>query len=92
MIRIWHYRVNGKCGIKFCKTGQISGTYLIWYGIGRFLIESLRTDSLMIGNFKAAQLVSILFVAVGIIIIITKNSLRYNTRYNDLENIDEIRF
>ena len=31
----------------------------MWYGIGRLFIESLRTDSLMIGSLKVAQLVSI---------------------------------
>ena len=25
-------------------------TYFIWYGIGRFFIEGLRTDQLQIGN------------------------------------------
>ena len=27
----------------------------MWYSLGRFFIESLRTDSLMLGNFKVAQ-------------------------------------
>ena len=44
--------------------------YLIWYGIGRFLIESLRQDSLLLGNFKVAQLVSLLFVVFGLFILI----------------------
>lgn len=45
------------------KDGQLTCIYLMWYSLGRFFIESLRTDSLMINNFKAAQIVSvILFV------------------------------
>ncbi len=46
--------------------GQIAGLYLILYSIGRFFIEGLRTDSLMFGPFRAAQLISILFVALGL--------------------------
>lgn len=49
------------------KTGQLTCLYLVWYSIGRYLIESLRTDSLMLGNFKVAQLVSISLILVGLI-------------------------
>lgn len=77
----------------YCKIGQTSAFYLIWYGIGRFLIESLRTDSLMLGNFKVAQIVSIILVLSGIIILILKSrGSKLDNRYNDMENIDEIRF
>ena len=55
---------------KKVKVGQICGFYMIWYGIGRYLIESLRTDALMFGEFKIAQLVSMLLVIVGLIFVI----------------------
>ena len=55
---------------KRIKIGQIAGFYMIWYGIGRYLIESLRTDALMAGGFKIAQLVSILLVVVGLIFVV----------------------
>lgn len=45
--------------------GQIFCGYLIWYGIGRFFIESTRTDSLMFGTIKASQLVAILAIVGG---------------------------
>lgn len=48
--------------------GQIFCGYLVWYGCGRFLIESLRTDSLMMGNIRASQLVAIVTVIGGIIL------------------------
>ncbi|MBW5448995.1 prolipoprotein diacylglyceryl transferase [Cohnella sp. CFH 77786] len=32
--------------LKFLKTGELFLTYFIWYSIGRFFIEALRTDSL----------------------------------------------
>lgn len=49
------------------KLGQITSIYFIWYGIGRLLIESIRTDSLMLGNVKIAQLISICMILIGII-------------------------
>ena len=52
------------------KVGQICGFYMIWYGVGRYLIEMLRTDALMYGNLKVAQMVSILLVVVGLIFVI----------------------
>ena len=39
--------------------GQIVLLYGILYSIERFLVESLRTDSLMIGPFKQAQVISL---------------------------------
>lgn len=51
---------------KYIKVGQLTCIYLLWYGIGRLFIESLRTDSLMLGNIKIAQLMSILFIILGL--------------------------
>lgn len=47
------------------RRGDLAYCYLMWYGAIRFFIEARRTDSLMIGNFKMAQLTSILFILVG---------------------------
>ena len=44
--------------------------YLIWYGVGRLFIESLRSDSLYIGIFKVSQIVSVLLILIGIIMYI----------------------
>lgn len=38
--------------------GQHFCLYLAWYGLGRFFIESLRTDSLTIGPFRISQLLA----------------------------------
>lgn len=48
--------------------GQLFTFYMIIYGIGRFFIEGLRTDSLYIGGFRVSQLVSLGMIAVGILI------------------------
>ena len=52
---------------KYLKVGGLTCVYLIWYSVGRFFIESMRTDSLMIGGFKAAQIVSLIFFIIGIL-------------------------
>ncbi|OFI48313.1 prolipoprotein diacylglyceryl transferase [Floricoccus tropicus] len=51
---------------KFMRRGQIFAFYLIWYGIGRFFIEGMRTDSLMLGPIRVSQIVSILILLAGI--------------------------
>ena len=38
--------------------GQIALGYVAWYGLGRTLIEGLRMDSLMLGNFRVSQLLA----------------------------------
>lgn len=47
--------------------GQIFYMYLIWYGLGRFWIEGLRTDSLYLieGVIRISQLVALLSLIVG---------------------------
>ena len=49
--------------------GQIFLEYVIWYGIGRAFIEGLRTDSLMLGDFRVSQILSVALVAAGIIVL-----------------------
>jgi phosphatidylglycerol---prolipoprotein diacylglyceryl transferase len=47
------------------KTGAIFLIYLIAYGIGRFGVEGLRTDSLMLGPLRISQVVSLVGIAIG---------------------------
>lgn len=56
---------------KFRKfSGQILWSYLVWYGFGRFFIEGLRTDSLMLGPIRFSQLVSAVIFIAGLIMLI----------------------
>lgn len=49
------------------RVGEITCFYLIWYSVGRFFIEGLRTDSLMIfGTFRVAQMISLIGIGLGI--------------------------
>ncbi len=56
--------------------GSIIVEYITLYSLGRFFIEGLRTDSLMLGPIRMAQFVSLLGVAVGVVlhIILSKRS------------------
>ena len=55
--------------------GELAMMYLFGYGIGRFLIEGIRTDSLMIGPFKVSQVVALSCIAVSTAVL-TFNYLR----------------
>ena len=56
--------------------GQVSLCYMAWYGIGRFFIEGLRTDSLMLGAFRVSQLLA-LVLCVGAVLLLAVQALRY---------------
>jgi phosphatidylglycerol:prolipoprotein diacylglycerol transferase len=47
--------------------GALFLAYVGLYSIGRFWVEGLRTDSLMLGQVRAAQLVSLLGIAVALV-------------------------
>ncbi len=49
------------------KTGTLFLTYLIAYGCGRFWIEGLRMDSLMLGPLRIAQVVSLVQIGLGVL-------------------------
>lgn len=66
--------------LPYTKNGHPTAFYLIWYGIGRLYIESLRTDSLMFGSLKMAQVVSIVMIGLGILLIFR------NLKFNPFEN------
>lgn len=55
---------------KFFRQGEVAATYVIWYGIGRTFIESMRTDSLYLGPLRVSQWLSMILVVAGIIFII----------------------
>ncbi len=48
------------------KVGTLALVYLVFYSIGRFWIEGLRTDSLMLGPLRMAQMVSIVGIVLGL--------------------------
>ncbi len=76
---------------RYIKNGQILSFYLIWYGIVRLIIESFRTDSLMLADFKIAQVVSIIMIFIGLYITISqKQKPKLEDLYNKYD--EEIKF
>ncbi len=75
---------------KFRKfSGQIFLCYGIWYGIGRTIIEGLRTDSLYIGNssIRVSQLISVaLVVACAVILVVMLIKTKKNPK--PVEGVD----
>ena len=49
------------------KRGDLAYAYMMWYGVIRFFIEARRTDSLLIGSFKMAQVTSVFFILIGLL-------------------------
>lgn len=67
------------------KVGQTTSLYLMWYGIGRFFIEAWRTDSLMLGGFKVAQIISVCIFLGGLLFFFYLMHLgKYEKLYNDI--------
>lgn len=82
-ILIWNIRK-----LKFAKKGDSLGFYMIWYGIGRFFIEFMRTDSLYVNLFghelKQNVIISGVLVVLGIAYILIKRFvLKINTPFRD---------
>ncbi|MEW4354097.1 prolipoprotein diacylglyceryl transferase [Streptococcus pneumoniae] len=50
----------------FLKRGDVTAFYLIWYGIGRMMIEGMRTDSLMLGGLRVSQWLSAILIVIGL--------------------------
>ena len=50
--------------------GQIALMYVAWYGLGRAMIEGLRTDSLWWGNFRVSQVLAAVTCLAAVIALI----------------------
>ncbi len=75
--------------------GGVFALYLIGYGIGRFFIEGLRTDSLWWGSFRVSQVLSAALVVGAVLYLIfasrNKNEvLEYKGAYDASMTADEI--
>ncbi len=57
------------------RRGSVFAIYLIVYSIGRFVIETFRTDSLMLGFLRTAMMVSIICITAGVVILYVNRKL-----------------
>lgn len=52
--------------------GQITLIYLIIYSFARMIIEGLRTDSLMLGNIRVSQVLSLIILIISSFVYTTR--------------------
>ena len=53
--------------------GNLLFLYLAWYGLGRAVIEGLRTDSLMWGPVRVSQALSVVLCALSVIALVIRH-------------------
>jgi phosphatidylglycerol:prolipoprotein diacylglycerol transferase len=69
------------------RRGELFLSYVIWYSVGRYFVEGLRTDSLMLGSLRMAQTISIALVVGALAILVYRRKKQLvETRYLDQEN------
>ena len=77
---------------RYLKTGQLTGFYMMWYSFGRFFIEAFRSDSLMLGSIKVAQIISIVMFILGLLLFLfSKKGSRFEGLYKE-EMKENIKF
>ncbi|MCM2590203.1 prolipoprotein diacylglyceryl transferase [Rossellomorea marisflavi] len=73
--------------VKSLRRGELFLTYVIGYSIGRFFVEGMRTDSLMLGDFRFAQVISVALIVAAIVTIIYRRKTGLaNQYYEEKEN------
>lgn len=68
------------------RRGELFISYIIWYSIGRYFIEGLRTDSLWLvpGVIRIAQLIGVVLIVLMVIILIYRRKTGLaDARYSD---------
>lgn len=70
---------------RLIRSGDMVAIYLIWYSVGRFFIEAMRTDSLYFGdtNIRTAQVISVVSILVGAGILVLNRTLFKRPNYQD---------
>ncbi|MBO1901945.1 prolipoprotein diacylglyceryl transferase [Leucobacter weissii] len=78
--------------------GIFFGAYLVWYGVGRFVIEGIRVDpSFILLGLRTNQLTALIAVLLGVIIIVVRRwrhvgietSVYLPGRSNPRDSVDE---
>lgn len=64
LVLLWQRKKN-----QHLKTGDLFLIYLVLYSSGRVWVESFRTDSLMLGPLRMAQVISLFFISLGVILL-----------------------
>ncbi len=71
--------------------GQLFGSYLVWYGAERVLVEGLRTDSLMLFDtgIRVSQLVSVGVILLGIALLVVLGVRKHRHPQVDDDPVEE---
>lgn len=70
------------------RRGELFLSYVIWYSIGRYFVEGMRTDSLMLGSLRMAQMISIALIIGAVIILVYRRKKGLSeARYLDEGNL-----
>ena len=71
---------------KFLRQGELLPVYLVWYSLGRYFIEGMRTDSLYFGNsnIRTAQVISIVMILGGIALFVLIRKVFNTPKYADV--------
>lgn len=72
MVTIILYFILRKVRVRKKFDGHVLCVYMLVYGIARFFMEGLRTDSLMFMNFRISRVISLVLVVLSIFVIATK--------------------
>jgi phosphatidylglycerol:prolipoprotein diacylglycerol transferase len=70
--------------------GQLFLMYLAWYSFERSIVEGLRTDSLMLGNVRVSQALSIVLFVVSVILLIVKGIKAKNLHEESTDGYESI--
>lgn len=73
------------------RRGELFLSYIIWYSVGRYFIEGMRTDSLyLVGDLRTAQVISIILIIGSVAMLIyRRTSGLSNERYLDEEPVEK---
>ena len=62
------------------KSGVVIFSYIGLYSMGRLFVEGLRTDSLMLGSFRIAQIMSLLGIIVAVLFLLYNYTINKSKR------------
>ncbi|RHW50131.1 prolipoprotein diacylglyceryl transferase [Bombilactobacillus bombi] len=63
---------------KLFKQGEVFLSYVLWYSLGRFFVEGMRTDSLYWGALRVSQVLSVVLFIGALVVVV------YRRRQGDL--------
>lgn len=73
---------------RFWREGDAVWIYCVLYGLVRFAIERLRTDSLTIGPYPAAYWLSWTLILIGVVMFVGRRSVWNGSRVVDIDPVD----